>query len=204
MFSCSQKWAKSVQLKSSALTKKRDIEDHINLIDMDKDKYKIPPASFEAVVKMPASEFHKTCREMNTIADYVEIQCVNNKLIFKCKGDEGGRTVEYEDSSQNEDSDNDDTGIVRIKHSDDDNEKKLKIVKEIYDLKNITLFNKFTNLCDDIQIFMKSKYPLVVRYSVANLGHILVVFTPVRQDNSKFNDEKELYNDKDDVEYLDD
>jgi proliferating cell nuclear antigen len=179
--------------------RKKETLDHMNLIDLNKNKYSVPPTAFEAVVKMPASEFHKVCREMSNIAEFVEIQCINDKILFKCKGDHAGRTVTF----TNNDDDDDDKhrkGCVRIKHSPSDPNKPL-IVKEIYDLKNITLFNKFTSLCSDVQLYMKNEYPLVVRYTVATLGHILVCFTPVKLEEYKFEDEAKLY-DANEVEYL--
>lgn len=187
-------------IKRKNFSKERNTVEHINLIDLDEEKYKIPPTSFEVAIKMPSSEFHKVCREMHTIADYVEIQCVNNKLYFNCKGERGGRSVMFTDSGTDDENDDDKRGIVRIQHSDE-NEDSLNVVKEIYDLKTITLFNKFTSLCTDIQIYMKSDYPLVVRYTVATLGHILVCFTPVKKEG-KFKDEKKLYNNNDPVKYI--
>ena len=188
--------------------KKKDTIDNINLIDLDKERFDIPPTAFEAVIKMPSAEFHKVCREMSNIADYVEIQCVNNKIIFKCKGDTSGRRITYEDDDSDDDSDSDgergkkNKSIIKIKHAQQDSNKPL-IVREIYELSKITLFNKFTTLCQDIQIYMKNKYPLVVRYTVGSLGHILVCFTPVKLDGAyKFEDEQKYYKEKDKIEYI--
>jgi len=179
--------------------KKKETIDHMQLIDLNKEKYIIPPTKFESVVKMPSNDFHKVCREMGNIADYVEICCVNNKLIFKCKGEYADRSVTYSDDyDECDDSDEDSNdrvrkSVVRIKHSES-SENDLKIVKEVYELKNITLFNKFTSLCDDLQMFMKNKYPLVIRYTVATLGQILVCFTPVKlEEHGKFEDEQKHY-----------
>ena len=50
---------------------------------------------------------------------------------------------------------------------------------------------------------MKNKYPLVVRYTVGSLGHILVCFTPVKLDDSfKFEDEQKYYKEKDKLDYI--
>ena len=197
----------SLWIKRYNSMRKKETLDHMNLIDLNKDKYKIPPTSFEAVVKMPSAEFHKVCREMSNIADYVEIQCINNKIIFKCKGEYAGRTVTYVHDQKDSDSDSEydngkqNKGCVCIKHSPQDPNNPF-IVKEIYNLKNITLFTKFTSLCTAVQLYMKSEYPLVVKYTVATLGHILVCFTPVKAEEYKFEDEHKLYKDKAKEEYL--
>ena len=189
----------------NAIRKKETI-DNMCLIDLNKEKYNIPPTRFEAVVKMQSSEFHKVCREMSNIGDFVEIQCINNKIIFKCKGDYTGRTVTYTDnqktdSDSDSDADEKSKGCVCIKHSPED-PSNLNIVKEIYDLRNITLFNKFTSLCPAVQLYMKNDYPLIVKYTVATLGHILVCFTPVKSDEYKFENEYKLYKDKPKEKYL--
>ena len=41
-----------------------------------------------------------------------------------------------------------------------------------YDLRYLSTFCKCTNLCANVDIFMKNDYPLVIRYFVASLGTI--------------------------------
>ena len=111
------------------------------------------------------------------------------------------RKVTYIDNSNEEsdsDSDDDKKNVIKINHAQSD---KPLIVKEIYELKNITLFNKFTSLCEHIQIYMKSNYPLIIRYTVATLGHIIVCFTPVKFDDTmNFQDNMKMYKgDKTDI-----
>ena len=70
-----------------------------------------------------------------------------------------------------------------------------KIISEYFDLHNIIMFNKCRTLCSTIQIFLKNKYPMFIRYKVATLGTMQVGFTPVQEDkiNKNLNDnQKEL------------
>lgn len=138
----------------------------LNLMDLDNRIQEIPPTRFDVNVTMSSSDFHKLCREMNHIAEHIEIKCTPRSICFTCKGDCAQRCTTYNKG---------DDGI-QIQNVD----KKTQIVQGIFELKNLVLFTKCSNLCNDIQILMKNDYPLVIRYTVATLGRILLCLTPVQ------------------------
>jgi len=47
-------------------------------------------------------------------------------------------------------------------------------------LKHLVLFTKCTNLCPAIEIYLKNDYPLIIRYTVANLGEVKLVLAPIK------------------------
>jgi proliferating cell nuclear antigen len=55
-----------------------------------------------------------------------------------------------------------------------------EIVQGIFQLKHLVLFTKCTNLCPAIEIYLKNDYPLIIRYTVANLGEIKLVLAPIK------------------------
>ncbi|KAG2424885.1 hypothetical protein HXX76_014043 [Chlamydomonas incerta] len=59
----------------------------INLLDMDPTDIDIPPETFPVVITLPSTDFQKICRDMNNIADKVEIRSVGNQLILHSVGD---------------------------------------------------------------------------------------------------------------------
>lgn len=166
----------------------------LKLLDLPNTQMSIPEITFDAVVTMNSSEFHKLCREMNQIADYVDIRCLENKIIFSCKGDIGDRTTTYKIG------DDDEGDGISIQHDTDDDGKP-QIVQGIYELRNLVLFSKCASLCNDIEIYMKNDYPLVIKYTVATLGRVLLCLTPINDDNADYSDEDDNYSD-DDVELL--
>lgn len=170
----------------------------LKLLDLDEDPMVVPDISFDAVVTMSSSEFHKICREMNQIADYVEIQCSNNKIIFICKGDYAKRKTTYRTGLDNEEGDG-----VSIKLAGKNKEGPV-IVQGIYELRNLVLFSKCASLCNDIEIYLKNNYPLVIKYTVATLGRILLCLTPIKEDNNNnaaHSDDDDYYSD-DDVQLI--
>lgn len=137
----------------------------INLMDLQEENFEIPPVTFDSVITMPSNDFQKILRDMHYIADYVEIKCFGDSLIFSCKGEYAsqetvvGTTVE---------------GLRFTKKSKDDT----NIVQGVFNLKHLVLFTKCTNLSNSVEIFLKNDYPLITKYSVANLGHIKMCLAP--------------------------
>ena len=58
-----------------------------------------------------------------------------------------------------------------------------KPIQGIFSLKYLLLFTKCTNLCNLIHMYIKNDYPLVIRYDVANLGHIKLCLSPNTETN---------------------
>lgn len=148
----------------------------LNLMDLDYYDYTIPPAEFTSVITMPAAEFHKICRDMNSTADFVEIKNVNKQLIFSCKGEIGSQETILGETEN---------GLTVGQDEDKDED---TIIQGLYDLKNLTLFTKFTNLCGNIEMYMKNDYPLIIKYTVASLGQIHLCITPVDQEDDLMDD----------------
>ena len=158
------------------------------LMDLDVKTYNIPPPEFDIIIdEMKTDEFHNMCKEM---ADgrYLRVTCTEKKIEFRCKSSSGEKKREYENG-----------GSVTISFTGKD-EKNTgpKIISEYFDLHNIIMFNKCRTLCSTIQIFLKNKYPMFIRYKVATLGTMQVGFTPVQEDkiNKNMN-----YDDKNDQFY---
>jgi proliferating cell nuclear antigen PCNA len=172
---------------------KKDSIFRLKLLDLDDHKMQLPDTRFDAVVTMNSTEFHKLCREMSQLAEYVEIKCLKDKIIFTCKGDFADRTTTYKGSTQDEETD------VFIKHASTSADDAPEIVQGIYELKNLVLFSKCASLCNDIEIYMKNDYPLIIKYTVATLGRILLGLTPINEDttkNANYSDEDEYYSDE--------
>ena len=59
----------------------------LNLMDLHEENIHCPPAEFESVIQMPSVDFQKICRDMHNLGDNIEIQSLDNQLIFRCNGD---------------------------------------------------------------------------------------------------------------------
>ena len=141
----------------------------LNLMDLPKNYIDIPPASFESVLTMPSNDFQKICRDMNNIAENLEIKSIESQLIFSCKGDFATQETIIGETN---------TGLSFKK-----NNQPKEVVQGIFALKHLVLFTKCTNLCNTIEIYLKNDYPLIIKYSIASLGDIKLCLAPKNMDD---------------------
>jgi len=173
-------------------TKNKQEVVNMKLLDLGNDDIDIPKITFDAVMQINASEFHKLCREMKQLSEYMEIVCSSKKVEFICKGEYANKKVTYETDDNNGDS-------VDIKFS---NSCTNQIIQGIYDLNHLVLFGKCSVLCGDIQLYMKNDYPLVIKYILPKLGRILLCLTPINNENKQENfEENEQYYSDEEVEF---
>lgn len=136
----------------------------LNLMDLPEESISVPPAKFESVITMPSVDFQKLCRDMFNISDMLEIRSISNQLIFNCKGDIG--TAEHIIGENN-------SGLSFLQKNNPDD-----IIQGIFALKHLVMFTKCTNLSNQVEIYLKNDYPLIVSYGVASLGNIKLCLAP--------------------------
>jgi len=128
----------------------------------------IPPAKFNTEITLPSVDFKKILKEMELAeSDTLEISQTHQKnLILKGKGN----TIvqEYILSESKE-------GLQYTCISDD-------LICGVFSYKKLLLCLGFTNLCNQIRMYIKNDYPLIIRYDVANLGQIKLCFQSLNED----------------------
>lgn len=136
----------------------------LNLIEVDSDDITIPEHEFQSIIMLPSSDFNRIVRDMDIISDVIEIKSIGSQLIFSCDGEIGnqetimGETekgLKYEHISQND-----------------------SIVQGYYNLKHLKLFHKCTNLSGVLLMYLKNSYPMVLEFSVGNLGTLKLALAP--------------------------
>lgn len=135
----------------------------LNLLDLDNQTITIDPADFNSCITLPSIDFQKICRDMNQIAEYVEIKNIGTQLMLSCKGDFCQQETVLSDN---------DAGFTCT------NKENGEIVQGIFNLKYLVHFTKCTNLCNTVELFLKNDFPLLIRYTVASLGEIKLCLAP--------------------------
>ena len=106
---------------------------------------------------------------MTNIGDCVDIKSVGNSLIFECNGD-----FASQEKILNENEDKNNSAGLKFSIMS-----KPEIpIQGIFSLKYLVLFTKCTNLCNLIHMYIKNDYPLIIKYTVANLGDIKLCLSP--------------------------
>jgi len=137
----------------------------INLMDIDEASYQIDPIQFPYSISLPSQDFHKYCKDMAASTDKIEIKATSKKLFFSGKGEIGN--IEFEVGETN-------GGLSIISTTSNSNE----IVQGLFELKFLLIFTKCTNLCNQVTLFLKNDYPIIVTYQIAAIGEIKLVLSP--------------------------
>lgn len=141
----------------------------LNLMDIEEGIYHITPIQFPYSITLPSQDFHKYCKDMAASTDKIEIKATSNKLFFSGKGEIGN--IEFEVGETN-------GGLSIISTVSNTNE----IVQGLFELKFLLIFTKCTNLCNQVTLFLKNDYPIIVTYQIAALGEIKLVLSPSKSD----------------------
>jgi proliferating cell nuclear antigen len=144
--------------------KKQVTKYSLSLLDRDEPNIDMPSTEFSARITMPSMDFQKMCRDMTLLsAKTVEIKSVGSSMIFDCKGQFASRTTIMGDS-ENEFS-------IQKEVRDE-------IISGIFSLPHLVLFTKCTNLSNNLELFMKNDWFLMIKYVIANLGEIKLCLMP--------------------------
>ena len=137
----------------------------LNLMDIEEETYDITPIQFPYSITLPSQDLHKYCKDMAASTDKIDIKATSNKLFFSGKGGIGN--IEFEVGETN-------GGLSIVSTTSNTNE----IVQGLFELKFLLIFTKCTNLCNQVTIFLKNDYPIIVTYQIAALGEIKLVLSP--------------------------
>lgn len=141
------------------------------LMELDERKISPLPPEFDINVQMKTKDFHDICKELSTYSQFMIIECTDKKIQFKCKG----AVREFEHDEEGKDS------CVFIRLNPNRDKSKPIIVREIYDLNDICMFNKCKNISTNVQILLRNEYIMFVRYKVASYGTMTVGFNPANE-----------------------
>jgi len=153
--------------------KKRSSKKKLKLLDLDIEQVDVPPAEFECVISMPSVDFQKVCRDHSIISDNIEIKSIGNKLIFASNGDIGESISNFGECGEEAT----DGGLKYTKSNDPS-----KLIQGKYNLKHLISFSKCASLCHNVEIMMKNNFPIIISYTVGNLGKLRLALAPMSID----------------------
>ena len=126
----------------------------------------IPDTDHESVIKMPAGEFQRICRDLMTIGDSVTIAVSKEGVKFSATGELGAGQVTLKPNSAV-----DDEGkqvVIEMQEP----------VQLTFALRYLNFFTKATPLSESVTLSMSKDVPLVVEYRVGDFGYIRYYLAP--------------------------
>jgi len=131
----------------------------------------IPDTDYKSVVKMPASEFQKTCANLTTWGDSVIIATAKDGVTFSVAGEMGSGNINIKPGAS----------------SDDEATTSIDLTEPVtltFALRKLVAFTKATALSSSVTLSLSDDVPLAVEYTVANLGYIRYFLAPKIEDES--------------------
>lgn len=136
-------------------------------IDLDDEDVDLPPAHFSSVISISSIDLSKLLRDMHCISESVELKSIGNQLILTCKGEFASQQTII-------------GGACQPNESDTETE----VVQGVFSLKYLALFTKCTTLSQQVEIYIKNDFPLVLALNCASLGVIRLALCPLSAMNS--------------------
>lgn len=122
----------------------------------------------QCVVKMPSAEFKRICAEIAVIGDTVKISASKDGVKFSVAGDMGTGSITCKQN-------------VGVEDSDEKESVQIKLEEEVsltFALRYLNSFAKATPLSGQVSLKMSPDVPLVVEYSIEDIGHIRYYLAP--------------------------
>ena len=116
---------------------------------------------FPNMIFMKSKVFHTLCKNLSLKSNIVEIISVDNEIHFKGKSEGGKVTRTFKDKNKSD---------LKVQSS--------KMVQAIYDLKSIMHFSKCEKICEDIILYLKDDFPLLMEIRIGDIGKFFVFLAP--------------------------
>jgi len=145
----------------------------LKLMEIDSDVLGIPDTEYKAVIKMPASEFQRICRDLTILGDTVVISVTKEGVKFSVSGELGNGNITCRQSNE----------------ADAKEEEKTEIeiqepVQLTFALRYLNVFTKASPLSGTVSLSMSKDVPLVVEYRIEEKGYVRYYLAPKIEDDT--------------------
>ena len=140
--------------------KQTEIISTLKLLDIDENLLHIPNIEFDSILTIPASDFQNHIRDLSVISSEITIKTDEESIILEVEGDFASQSIKINKKS----------ATLTLDKS--------KETCNTFNLKYLLLFTKSSNLCNTIEVYLKSNFPIIILYNVANLGQLKFCLAP--------------------------
>lgn len=144
----------------------------LNLIDTDETILEIQDIMIESVYNMSSTDFQKNIRDLSHLDKHVRVFSDTNAFKMSVSGTFADQTIQIGHTER------DPKRESTASYQDEDGFDYIGT----YDLSFLSVFCKASGLCSTLELYMKPDNPLILNYSVAELGSIKFVLSPINDD----------------------
>lgn len=145
----------------------------MKLMDLDAEHLGIPETDYSCVIKLPAGEFQRICRDLSQIGESVVVCCTKEGVKFSANGDLG-------------------TGNVKLAQTANVDKEEEAVIIEMQEavtltfaLRYLNFFTKATPLSGQVSLSMSPEVPLVVEYKIGDMGYVRYYLAPKIEDGEE-------------------
>jgi len=147
----------------------------LKLLEIESDVLGIPDTEYKAVVKMPASDFQRVCRDLANFGDTVVISVTKDGVKFTVSGELGTGHVTCRPNSESVDIKAEDITTINVQEP----------VQLTFALRYLNYFTKATPLSSSVCLSMSKEVPLVVEYRIEDHGYLRFYLAPKIEDEAQ-------------------
>lgn len=146
----------------------------LKLMDIDAEQLGIPETEYQCVIRMPADEFQRICRDMQVLGDTIAISATKDGVKFSVAGDIGNGDMTLKHNKE-VDADKDESQTIKIELEEP--------VSQTFALRYLNFFTKATPLSKTVNLYMSPEVPLMVEYTMDDLGFVRYYLAPKIEDD---------------------
>lgn len=143
-------------------------EFEFKLMDIDTESLNVPDKKFDCQVRMSSKEFRTIMADLHALGDTCTIAVSKEGVQFSVVGDMGTANVTVRPKAAADDIKGDQGTSIDVNVP----------VRLTFALKNLLNFTKATPLSERVHLSMSSDHPLVVEYSMGDVGDIKFYLAP--------------------------
>lgn len=143
----------------------------MKLMNLDQEHLGIPETDYACVVRLPAAEFARICRDLSQFGESVIITCTKDGVKFSASGDAGSANIKLSQTTNVEKEE--EAVVIEMQEP----------VTLTFATRYLNSFTKATPLSAQVQLSMSADVPLVVEYRIHELGHIRYYLAPKIEDD---------------------
>ncbi|XP_068237430.1 proliferating cell nuclear antigen-like [Palaemon carinicauda] len=138
----------------------------MKLMNLDPEYLNISDINHNCLIRMPSNEFSLICRDLSQFGDSINIACIKDGVKFSTGGDIGTANIKFAKMS-----------------SVDNKERAVEVevqepIKITFSCRYLNLFTKATAFSPRVSLFMSLNMPMVVEYSIEDVGNIRYFLAP--------------------------
>lgn len=137
-----------------------------DLLSLDEEEVRLPEFIYPVQISLPSSRFQKRCRELET-SNVETVQLISSNGSLAMSAYQGGIASMQEFIFQAKSAPSVEEGDVT------------PICRGVYNLKYISYFTKTTALSDEIRLYLKNDFYLMIEYPIQNYGYLRFMIEPV-------------------------